>query len=227
MKKTYYLRTQETTKCHVGKISEKINPDQVNIQKNNTNFKLSSNKLNFTGNMITDQKANYLLIKIPSAKEKSDFIDVIPINNWYFFTRDVNFNITADEIEETRRNEVRERQNILEIQTSKVKPVRKEDKKDPKINKIKQNLSSTPNPFNKIFEDEKYQNYKELELKEQKDLEKKEKKRFKTESSSDEDEKLFKKKTKTKKPVVEEEDQQSERDSYKAFENSNPDLVKN
>lgn len=307
-KKSYILsKLDNVNNFFIGKIND--NSFNTQSQENYTINKITNNnyslncktevpdkitkilkkvELTYNGNLMTDQTANYLIFNIPDFKENNTDIkriNVVPAKEWFYFNKEVNINITADDIEERRKKDIREQQNLLSLQTKVVKH-KKEDnipkntKADAKAKQLKSNLigtsknsnivkttingsignnitnsniKSTNNNedtdnndahidlFNKLFEDEKYQNYAELELKEEQKQEKKDKKKKKKNnsdySSSDEDEKAFQKKKKKNKENNEnnnvenndldlKEDDVSERNSYIMYEETNPELLK-
>lgn len=280
MNRSFLLkRLDNTSKFFVGKLNDinfavdnlestrvnKLNNNSfqlmLNEEKIDKDKKLKTIEKTYTGNLMSDQTANYLIFNISNkaksnslgnSKEATEIIEVVPASEWFHFSKDLGNAITADELEEKRRKELRDQLNTFKFQTKPKVVPKKEEKPIKTVNKINLGVNKKTinnqedeanNPdlalFNKIFDDEK----KDLEKKEISNLNKMATKRANKnfEESSDEDEKVFSKKRKTKTKIktkgkdadeieadIEAVDEEvSERNSYKMFEESNPELVKN
>lgn len=235
----------------------------------------------YIGKPMTEQNSSYLILRIPPKNEQKQTvtlsnnketkqtiscIEIIPANQWVYFSKEDVLTINADELEEKRKKEKKEQYQIFKLQMEKQankKPETNNKVSNRNTNRVKQlkknlnGISTAMNtntnkdgnalaerPNNEIFQ--KLDEYKKKEDQESilnENRAKSKKKDDYVDSSSDEDEKVFQRKGNKggkNKPrgrkkleklnsegeeVVEDSSSVSERDSYKNYELTNPELI--
>jgi len=97
------LKTKDPNN-NIGKINELKYPlDKVVIKKESKSIFKMFNKKNmetseYTGTQMSDQTAKYLLLNFSAGRST---VDVIPVNNWYYFKKDIKYKTkTTEEAEE-------------------------------------------------------------------------------------------------------------------------------
>ena len=97
------LKSKEATH-NIGKINDISYPiDKATMKKESKlSYKLiprkSSESSEFTGSKMSDQTARYLLMTFVAGRS---VVEVIPVNNWYYFKKDIKYKTkTTEEAEE-------------------------------------------------------------------------------------------------------------------------------
>ena len=126
------LKTKDPVN-NIGKINEMKFPlDKIIIKKESKSiFKMFSKKnlenSEYTGTQMSDQTAKYLLLNFSSGRST---VDIIPINSWYYFKKDIKYKTkTTEEAEEELK-----KKSVNKLTKKPQKPVKE---KEGKVGNIK------------------------------------------------------------------------------------------
>lgn len=187
----YRLRLMtKKSEIKIGKINDSYNPDRCLIEKepNSKLFKLTEKKFGdektkFTGSLMAEQTAKYLIF---NAKANSEILEIYPAENWHMFKKDINYKtINSEEAEE----KMKMKSHIVDSLKNKGAHVGNASAKEKKgVNQrkasddaapegrrvIKRTFEEEDEEDNKFFKKNAKENFEEKEEKDDTDLELKE-----------------------------------------------------